>query len=89
MGHGALDYVWRRILCGLPFNLHRMFLWIIPGGRSFDSGIAILAFNVIIGGVIGSCVLVLRLLVVAWYVPLTAYRLIIIPIINKISCYIF
>ena len=31
----------------------------------------------IIGGVIGGFVLVWRLLVAAWYVPLTAYRLIV------------
>ena len=74
---GTLDYVRLWILCGLPFGLHRMCLWIIPGGRSFGGGLATFAFNFIIGGVIGGFVLVWRLLVAAWYVPLTVYRLIV------------
>ena len=73
---GSTDYVWLWILCGLPFGLHRMCLWIIPGGRSFDGSIALFIFNFIIGGVIGGFVLVWRLIVAVWYVPLTAYRLI-------------
>lgn len=77
MKDGTLDYVWLWILCGLPFGLHLMFLWIIPGGRSFGGGIATFAFNFIIGGVIGGFVLVWCLLVAAWYVPLTVYRLIV------------
>lgn len=77
MKDGTLHYVWLWILCGLPFGLHRMCLWIIPGGRSFGGGIAVAAFGCIVGGVIGGFVLVWRLLVAAWYVPLTAYRLIV------------
>lgn len=76
MKDGALDYVWLWILCGLPFGLHRMYLWIIPGGRSFGGGLAVFALNFIIGGVIGGFVLTWRLIVAVWYVPLTAYRLI-------------
>ena len=39
--------------------------------------IALFALNFIIGGVIGGFVLMWRLLVAAWYVPLTIYRLIV------------
>lgn len=77
MKDGTLDYVWLWILCGLPFGLHRKCLWIIPDGKSFGDGIAVTAFGFIVGGVIGGFVLALRLLVAAWYVPLTAYRLIV------------
>lgn len=28
MRNGELDYIWLWILCGLPFGLHRMCLWI-------------------------------------------------------------
>lgn len=76
MKDGTMDYVWLWILCGLPFGMHRMCLWLIPGGRSFGGGIALFALNFIVGGVIGGFVLAWRLLVAAWYVPLTAYRLI-------------
>ena len=77
MKNGVPDYVWLWILCGLPFGIHRMCLWIIPSDRSFGGGVATFAFNFIIGGVIGGVVLVWRLLVAAWYVPLTVYRLIV------------
>ena len=75
--NGELDYVWLWILCGLPFGLHRMCLWIVPGGGSLGGGIALFALNFIIGGVIGGFVLAWRLIVAVWYVPLTVYRLIV------------
>ena len=77
MKNGVLDYVWLWILCGLPFGIHRMCLWVIPGDRSFGGGVATFAFNLIIGGVIGGLVLIWRLLVAVWYIPLTVYRLIV------------
>lgn len=57
MKDGTLDYVWLWIMCGLPYGLHRMCIWIISGGRSFGGGLATFAFNFIIGGVIGGFVL--------------------------------
>lgn len=77
MKDGSIDYLWLWILCGLPFGLHRMCLWIMPGNRSFGGGIAMLAFGFAVGGIIGGFVLVWRLLVAVWYVPLTVYRLIV------------
>ena len=77
MKNGELDYVWLWILCGLPFGLHRMCLWIVPGGGSLGGGIALFALNFIIGGVIGGFILAWRLIVAVWYVPLTVYRLIV------------
>ena len=65
--NGEVDYVWLWILCGLPFGLHRMCLWIVPGGGSLGGGIALFALNFIIGGVIGGFVLVWRLIVAVWY----------------------
>lgn len=41
------------------------------------SGIALFALNFILAGIIGGFVLVWRLIVAAWYVPLTVYRLIV------------
>lgn len=61
--NGEIDYVWLWILCGLPFGLHRMCLWIVPGGGSIGGGIALFALNFIIGGVIGGFVLAWRLIV--------------------------
>ena len=50
-----------------------MCVWIVPGGGSLGGGAALFVLNFIIGGF----VLVWRLLVAAWYVPLTIYRLIV------------
>lgn len=75
MKDGAVDYLWLWILCGLPFGLHRMWLWFVPGGSSLGDGIALFALNFIIGGAIGGAILVWRLLVAVWYVLLTIHRL--------------
>jgi hypothetical protein len=64
---GSIDYVWLWILCGMPFGLHRMCCWIVPVGGSLGGGIALLALNFVIGGVIGGFVLVWRLIVAIWY----------------------
>ena len=61
----------------LPFGIHRMCVWIVPGGDSLGGGAALFVLNFVIGGIIGGFVLVWRLLVAAWYVPLTIYRLIV------------
>jgi len=47
------------------------------GGDSLGGGAALFVLNFVIGGIIGGFVLVWRLLVAAWYVPLTIYRLIV------------
>ena len=74
---GAVDYLWLWILCGLPFGLHRMWLWFVPGGGSMGGRVALFALNFIIGGIIGGFVLTWRLIVAVWYVPLTIFHLII------------
>ena len=71
---GVTDYVWLFILCGLPFGIPRMFAWIVPSG-SLGTALPLFLLNFIIGGVIGGFVLVWLLLVAAWYIPLTIYRL--------------
>ena len=77
LADGELDFLWLWILCGLPFGIHRMCVWIVPGGDSLGGGAALFVLNFVIGGIIGGFVLVWRLLVAAWDVPLTIYRLIV------------
>lgn len=73
---GITDYFVLWLLCGLPFGIHRMFLWIIPHSRSFGGNIAVFALNILIGAIIGGIVLIWRLVVAVWYVPLTVCKLI-------------
>lgn len=71
---GDTDYMWLFILCGLPFGIPRMFMWIVPDG-SIATALPLFLLNFVISGIIGGFVLAWRLLVAAWYVPLTVYRL--------------
>ena len=77
MKDGTVDYLWLWILCGLPFGLHWMCFWFVPGGNSMGGEIALFALNIIIGGFIGGFILTWRLIVAVWYVPLTIFHLII------------
>ena len=51
--NGELDLLWLWILCGLPFGIHRMCVWIVPGGDSLGGGAALFVLNFVIGGIIG------------------------------------
>lgn len=67
-------YVW--ICCGIPFGIRRMFIWLIPHGYDIGGTVGIIALNFIVGGIIGSFILIWRLVCAAWYIPLTVYRLV-------------
>lgn len=69
-----LLYVW--LCCGIPFGIRRMFVWLVPHGYDTGGTFGIIALNFIVGGLIGGVILVWRLVVAAWYVLLTVYRLI-------------
>ena len=53
MRDGELDFFWLWILCGLPFGIHRMCVWIVPGGGSLGGGAALFVLNFVIGGSVG------------------------------------
>ena len=74
---GTVDYLRLWIFCGLPFGLHWMRLWIVPGGCSMGGGIALFALSFVIGGIVGGFILAWQLIVAVWYVPLTIYYLVI------------
>ena len=63
---GATNYFYVWLCCGIPFGIRRMFVWLIP--RGFD-------LSGTVGVVIGGVILIWRLAVAAWYIPLTIYRL--------------
>ena len=53
-----------------------MFIWLVPFGHDITFTIGIFAVNIIVGGIIGIFVLAWKLVVAAWYIPLTIYRLV-------------
>ena len=69
--NGTVDYMKLFVLCGIPFGITRMFVFPIGGGAY---GLTMLIFSIAIGGVIGGIILIWRLIVAIWYVPLTAVR---------------
>ena len=75
MTNGAVNYMYLLMLCGIPFGIRFMFtLPIFAGNMGF--GIAMICFNIAIGAIIGGIILVWKLLVAVWYVPLTVIRFI-------------
>lgn len=73
---GQIEYFYVALFCGVPFGIRRMFLWLVPFGHDITFTIGIFAVNIIVGGIIGIFVLAWKLVVAAWYIPLTIYRLI-------------
>ncbi len=72
---GQIEYFYVALFCGFPFGIRRMFLWLVPFGHDVIFTIGIFAVNIIIGCIIGVFVLAWKLVVAAWYIPLTIYRL--------------
>ena len=73
---GVTNYFYVWLCCGIPFGIRRMFVWLVPHGYDTGGTFGIIALNFIVGGLIGGVILVWRLVVAAWYVLLTVYRLI-------------
>ncbi len=65
--HGQYDYLKLWMFVGIPFGVHRMFLWIIPKGGDIGGTVGVLVFNLLIGGVIGGVILTGRLFLAVFY----------------------
>jgi len=72
---GVTDYFLVWLMCGIPFGIRRVYLWLIPSGFDLGGTVGVWALNFIVGGLIGGVVLVWRLACAAWYLILTVYRL--------------
>lgn len=59
---GEPDYILMLLLIGIPFGIQRMFVWCIPRGQDLCGTVGLIAFNVLVGGVIGIFVLTWRVL---------------------------
>ena len=73
--NGQTNYFYVWLCCGIPFGIRRMFVWLVPHGYDIAGTVGIVALNFILGGIIGGVVLMWRLAVAVWYIPLTIYRL--------------
>jgi len=73
---GVTDYFKVWLVCGIPFGIWRVRLWLIPRGFDLGGTVGVWAVNFIVGGLIGGVIIVWRLAVAAWYVILTVYRIV-------------
>ena len=73
--NGQTNYLYIWLCCGIPFGIRRMFVWLVPHGYDIAGTVGIVALNFILGGLIGGVILIWRLAVAVWYLPLTIYRL--------------
>ncbi len=65
--NSVCDYLKLWVLMGIPFGVHRMFVWVIPKGFDLGGTVGILVINLLIGGVIGGMILAWRLVMAAVY----------------------
>ena len=73
---GETDYFFVWLVCGIPFGIRRMSIWLIPHSQaSLQFAIGIWALNFIIGGIIGGFVLIWKLICAGCYLILTIYRI--------------
>lgn len=63
MENGILDWRLLMLLMGIPFGVHKMCLWLVPSGMGISGTIGLLAFNLLIGGIVGSMVMAWRFMV--------------------------
>ena len=64
---GNCDYLKLWILVGIPFGIRKMQIWIVPRNRDVGSTIAMLVFQMLIGGMIGGVVLLFVFMVLQLY----------------------
>jgi len=55
---GAINYLLLWICVGIPFGIHRMFLWLVPHKFDLAGTVGVFALNVIVGGLIGGFALI-------------------------------
>ena len=73
--NGTIDLFLIWLACGVPFGIGKMFT-LIPIGFGISGTVGVIALNIVLGGLIGGVILIYRLAVAVWYLPLTIYRLV-------------
>ena len=73
--NGSPDYFLIWLACGVPFGIGKMFT-LIPIGFGISGTAGVVALNLVLGGLIGGVILIWKLAVALWYLPLTIYRLV-------------
>ena len=72
--NGSIDFFLVWLACGVPFGIGKMFT-LIPIGFGISGTVGVVALNIVLSGLIGGVILIWKLAVAVWYLPLTVYRL--------------
>lgn len=59
----------------MSFGIGKRFT-LIPIGFGISGTVGVVALNIVLGGLSGDVILIYRLAVAVWYLPLTIYRLV-------------
>ena len=62
MAGGKCDCWLLALLIGIPFGIHKMTIWFIPFGYGIAGTVAMFAFDILIGGLIGFFVFLYRII---------------------------
>ena len=62
MTDGKCDYGLLLLLIGIPFGVMKMFIWFFPRGLDISGTLGVIVLNFLIGGLIGSFLLVIRVI---------------------------
>ena len=71
--NGTPDYFLIWLACGVPFGIGKMFTP-IPIGFGISGTVGVVALNLVLGGLIGGVILIGKLAVAIWYLPLSVVR---------------
>lgn len=71
--NGTPDYFLIWLACGVPFGIGKMFT-LIPIGFGISGTVGVVALNLVLGGLIGGVILIWKLAVAIWYLPLSVVR---------------
>lgn len=67
MEQGKYDYWLLVLLMGIPFGIGKMLVWIVPRRTDLGEVLGFLVFQILIGGVVGSIVMLWKLAEAAVY----------------------
>ena len=74
--NGTMDFFLIWLACGVPFGIGKMFTLILIG-FGIAGTVGVIALDIVLGGLIGGVILIWKLAVAVWYLPLTVYRLVV------------
>ena len=71
---GITKYVSAWIICGIPFGISKLRTWIFAPSGSLGVSAAIFVLNFFLAGIIGGVILIWKLIVAVYYIPLSIIR---------------